>query len=138
MRLASLVTGAWLRQIKFTLVTGNPDRLVLPFHDFFVLDELEDEVDGADGPVLTTKKNGDFGAMPEMRNKYAVVVSTHKGLVSDEDEKFCKLAGNQMEAALTIVRQREARVRDQTLSVRKLRYACRNWDQLNDVHSLLR
>ena len=75
--------------------------------------------------------------MPEMRNKYAVVVSTHKGLVSEEDESFCKLAGNQMEAALTIVRQREARVRDQTLSLRKLRFACQNWDKMNDVHSLL-
>lgn len=134
---AGQIIGAWLRQIKYALVAGNPDRLVLPFHDFFVLEELEDEVEYSDAPVLTVKKNDDFGSMPEMKNKYAVVVSTHKGLVSSEDESFCKLAGNQMEAALTIVRQREARVRDQTLSLRKLRFACRNWDSLHDVHSLL-
>ncbi|GMI45359.1 hypothetical protein TrCOL_g8772 [Triparma columacea] len=137
---AGQIIGAWLRQIKFTMVSGNPDRLVMPFHDFFVSDEGEGDAGGDSSvvPLVKAQKDVDSGgAMADMKNKYAIVVAAHKGLVSEEDEMFCKQASNQMEAALTIVRQREQRIRDQQKSLRRLQWACQNWEKIPDLRSLL-
>jgi len=51
---AGQMIGAWLRKIKFCMVPGNPDRLFMPFHDFFAVDggdedkEAEDSDSGSD------------------------------------------------------------------------------------------
>ena len=148
---AGQIIGAWLRQVKYTLVPGVPDRLVMPFHDYFKEDSEESSSDEevVEGEVVMAKENEKarakeraveedyFGPLPEMMNKYAVVVSCHAGLVCAEDEDFCKLASDQMESALTIIRQREMRVRDQKESRLKIKKACAMWDRLPDSKSLL-
>jgi len=163
---AGQMIGAWLRRIKYCLVPGNPDRLFMPFHDFFAVDVVEDEIlmdrDGSGSEneeekvervekvapktanrreTFTTPAANDktmvTGSTNAMHNKYAIVVNCRKALIVDEDENFCKLVANQMENALTIVRQREDRVRHQKKSLRKLRLACKNWRGLSSSRDLL-